>query len=219
MLLTTPYVLGIDDSPGKNLLRQVAARSETLERTLSNFTGDRVRGWLFHPADGNDDILIVRPKTKLTSIASTYTRVLRAEVEGLAEPRIDLGTGAWLRHPLLGAGSPYQIVLDSWRGAFSYVEEDQEHDIIGLRAPQIGAVHAVHSHWTVSDAPATIVMPTGTGKTETMLSVLVSAFSVGSGSCTSSSIGPSRTCYSSMARPTLANSRVWRKQSRAMKSS
>ena len=63
----------------------------------------------------------------------------------------------------------------SWRGAFSYVEEDQEHEIVGLRPPQIGAVHAVHSHWSVSDAPATIVMPTGTGKTETMLSVLVSA--------------------------------------------
>jgi hypothetical protein len=115
MLLTTPYVLGIDDSPGKNLLRQVAARRETLEGTLSNFTGARARGWLFHPADGNDDILIVRPKTKLTSIAATYTRVLGAEVEDLAGPRIELGTGTWLGHPLLGAGSPYQVVLDSWR--------------------------------------------------------------------------------------------------------
>src|SRR3989442_90837 len=37
------------------------------------------------------------------------------------------------------------------------------------------AAHAVHAHWSVSDATATIVMPTGTGKTETMLSVLVSA--------------------------------------------
>jgi hypothetical protein len=115
LLLTTPYVLGIDDSPDKNLLRQVAARRETLEGTLSNFTGARARGWLFHPADGNDDILIVRPKTKLTSIAATYTRVLGAEVEDLAGPRIELGTGTWLRHPLLGAGSLYQVVLDSWR--------------------------------------------------------------------------------------------------------
>src|ERR1700692_1240842 len=28
--------------------------------------------------------------------------------------------------------------------------------------------------WTVSNSPATLVMPTGTGKTETMLSILVS---------------------------------------------
>jgi len=33
----------------------------------------------------------------------------------------------------------------------------------------------VHAHWAVSNAPATIVMPTGTGKTETMLSILVSS--------------------------------------------
>ena len=44
----------------------------------------------------------------------------------------------------------------------------------GLREPQIGAIHAIHAHWTVSKQPATIVMPTGTGKTEVMLSILVS---------------------------------------------
>ena len=43
-----------------------------------------------------------------------------------------------------------------------------------MRPPQAGAVHAVHAHWAVGDEPATVVMPTGTGKTETMLSVLVS---------------------------------------------
>ena len=35
-------------------------------------------------------------------------------------------------------------------------------------------MHSAHAHWTVSDAPATIVMPTGTGKTDTMISILVS---------------------------------------------
>ncbi len=38
----------------------------------------------------------------------------------------------------------------------------------------IGALHALHMHWTVTEATATIVMPTGTGKTETMLSILTS---------------------------------------------
>jgi superfamily II DNA or RNA helicase len=32
----------------------------------------------------------------------------------------------------------------------------------------------IHGHWTTTDGTATIVMPTGTGKTETMLSILVS---------------------------------------------
>ncbi len=61
------------------------------------------------------------------------------------------------------------------RGAFSYVEEDPTVNIIGLRTAQIGAVHAAHAHWSVSSATATVVMPTGTGKTEVMLSLLVSA--------------------------------------------
>jgi len=64
--------------------------------------------------------------------------------------------------------------LASWRGAFTFREEDQDAELSGLRTPQIGALHAIHAHWTVSDEPAMIVMPTGTGKTETMLSTLVS---------------------------------------------
>jgi superfamily II DNA or RNA helicase len=42
----------------------------------------------------------------------------------------------------------------------------------GLRPPQLGALHAIGAHWSVFRSPATIVMPTGTGKTETMLSAL-----------------------------------------------
>jgi superfamily II DNA or RNA helicase len=42
----------------------------------------------------------------------------------------------------------------------------------GLRPPQLGALHAILAHrYTESDWPITIVMPTGTGKTETMLSI------------------------------------------------
>jgi superfamily II DNA or RNA helicase len=38
-----------------------------------------------------------------------------------------------------------------------------------LRPAQIGAVHALLSHWSLSHEVATVVLPTGTGKTETML--------------------------------------------------
>ncbi|MFB9982376.1 DEAD/DEAH box helicase family protein [Mesorhizobium kowhaii] len=41
----------------------------------------------------------------------------------------------------------------------------------GLRRPQIGGLHAALAHATRSTDPATIVMPTGTGKTETMLAL------------------------------------------------
>jgi len=38
-----------------------------------------------------------------------------------------------------------------------------------LRPAQIGAVYSLMSHWSLSNDVATIVLPTGTGKTETML--------------------------------------------------
>ena len=64
-------------------------------------------------------------------------------------------------------------VIKSWKGIFTYSKEEQSKRIKGLRLPQIGAIHSVHAHWAVSNQPATVVMPTGIGKTETMLSVLV----------------------------------------------
>ena len=65
-------------------------------------------------------------------------------------------------------------VLESFRGAISYAEADA--NTPGLRTPQLGALHAVLGYWTTKRmTPATVVMPTGTGKTETMLALLVAA--------------------------------------------
>lgn len=68
-------------------------------------------------------------------------------------------------------------VLNSWENNFEFIQEIQDNNknILkkGLRPPQIGAIYSILSHWTVNSKPSTIVLPTGTGKTETMLSVLV----------------------------------------------
>lgn len=39
----------------------------------------------------------------------------------------------------------------------------------GLRRARLGAVHAVAAHFTLSDAPAIVVMPTGSGKTAVLM--------------------------------------------------
>lgn len=58
----------------------------------------------------------------------------------------------------------------SLSGSFRFVELSASEP--GLRPPQLGALHAILAHRSTESAwPATIVMPTGTGKTETMLSV------------------------------------------------
>ena len=75
-------------------------------------------------------------------------------------------------------GEPQSIppsdVLASFDAAISYHAETETRP--GLRRPQLGAVHAVLGYWTTQRrTPATVVMPTGTGKTETMLALLVAA--------------------------------------------
>lgn len=65
-------------------------------------------------------------------------------------------------------------VLRSFAGAFSFAMDDPATGRPGLRRPQLGAVHSVLGYWTTAKTdPATVVMPTGTGKTDTMISLLV----------------------------------------------
>jgi superfamily II DNA or RNA helicase len=66
-------------------------------------------------------------------------------------------------------------IVKSWDGSFKFEQEDPDKGKRGLRRPQIGALYAVLAHWSTTDADATVVMPTGTGKTETMLALLVCA--------------------------------------------
>ncbi len=66
-------------------------------------------------------------------------------------------------------------VLQSWANKFSFRVEDESTGQLGLRMPQIGALHAICAHFAVGKQfdPATVVLPTGTGKTETMLATQV----------------------------------------------
>lgn len=79
----------------------------------------------------------------------------------------------------LGALAEYAArpdgVLAAWQDKFAFRTEDEEKDIPGLRTPQIGALHAISAHFAVGQKfePATVVLPTGTGKTETMLAMTV----------------------------------------------
>jgi superfamily II DNA or RNA helicase len=175
MLVIFPIIHAIDKSYSGNRIRQVAKRCLPIDGTLATFKRGRLHGLLFRPAVQTDEVIIV-PHEKFISIEDQ--RVVC--IAGATRDTSDLRDGTWIRHPLLKSGkvhyeSEIQDVIESWTDAFSYIEEDKTLGVKGLRKPQIGAVHAVHAHWSASDAPATIVMPTGTGKTEVMLSVLVSA--------------------------------------------
>lgn len=96
------------------------------------------------------------------------------------------GKFVWARHRLIeefknhraqvGPSSHAREIATTWRGAFSFRAErlgtNGGQSESGLRPPQLGALHAIGAHWSLEQSPATIVMPTGTGKTETMLAAL-----------------------------------------------
>ncbi|QRY76905.1 DEAD/DEAH box helicase family protein [Pseudomonas sp. PDNC002] len=98
------------------------------------------------------------------------------------------GKFSWARHRLLdefqsrratvGQADHSREVAACWSGKLRFVAERREPgqtgaaEHRGLRPPQLGALHAIGAHWSLERAPATIVMPTGTGKTETMLAAL-----------------------------------------------
>lgn len=164
----------------KQLLQPERVERVTIERDQTR----RSRTWRIKRPDGPvtlitarrltnysaDEVLLV-PRSSLpedvTSLQSFPSRA-RWIIPEPSEPEGDAAVAE--------AEERCERVHASWRRQFYFIEEERsDGDIItpGLRPPQIGALHAVLAHWKVTDAPATIVMPTGTGKTETMLAVLV----------------------------------------------
>ena len=128
---------------------------------------------------GNDVLIVTRP---IREDAFTGD-ILRVQATTLDAVTLAADTPRrWLRiRGKTGAvGTPQEAkrraaqVLHSWKEQFAYRVENQITGEEGLRPPQMGALFATLAHWTVSpEDPATIAMPTGTGKTETMLALLV----------------------------------------------
>jgi superfamily II DNA or RNA helicase len=98
---------------------------------------------------------------------------LRARLPIGSMPGDPLSNAAWIKANPLNRNEPDEV-LASYKGAISFYEASDESP--GLRPPQLGAMHAILGYWTTKrSTPATVVMPTGTGKTETMLALLVAA--------------------------------------------
>lgn len=98
---------------------------------------------------------------------------LRLTTSAQSALEVDLEGAQWVGALEMNSPSAVRSSLDA---AFRYTEENTAKARKGLRTPQIGAVHAVKGYWTLpQNLPATVVMPTGTGKTETMLSLFAAA--------------------------------------------
>ncbi|WP_232527586.1 MULTISPECIES: DEAD/DEAH box helicase family protein [Pseudomonas] len=68
-------------------------------------------------------------------------------------------------------------VYQSWKNhLFNFSLDDPKTNVPGLRKPQLAALYATQGHLVVDpSSTATVVMPTGTGKTDTMLGLIIAA--------------------------------------------
>lgn len=136
----------------------------------------RLKDPLYETADG--ERLVVTARRNIPRPADADGVLLQKEG----------GKLSWLHHRLIeelespAKDSGWREVLrkraERWEGQFAFRAEQPnedgsvDEDKRGLRPPQLGALHAIGAHWSINAQPATIVMPTGTGKTETMLAAL-----------------------------------------------
>lgn len=158
----------------RHVLRQ-GAEVEILERREVRITS-RTTLPVLHLANGDRVLVTSRPNIDRP-----------AGVDGILKERPE-GGYQWRSHRLLegfdarvaqvGWPCVAKEIATSWDGRLSFRSEVKQEDgtILpgqeGLRPPQLGALHAIGAHWSLGHQPATIVMPTGTGKTETMLAAL-----------------------------------------------
>lgn len=182
VVLTVPAMLSIDGSVLKSTLRQYSARRRVLQGTFEPFAHKRLQGFRFK-AESGETVIIVARKTLTIVDGEPVLLVPDAQTPQDIQEALRKGAGTWLspKPAKPTAVSAEEIVkscravLASWKDRFSFREgrhaTETEPAVPGLRRPQVGALHAALAHITSSTEPATIVMPTGTGKTETMLAI------------------------------------------------
>jgi len=181
--LHLPRLLEIDGKLHKSRLVKLRGCESVGEVSLAAFSQRTIKGLEGVIPSIGRVLLLPKPTTASLPEHSIIVVPEYRSAEELTE-RTSKGGIDWFRpKPILpknlsisDAEAICERVRRSWAGAFKFVEEIRDADgkIIrpGLRPPQLGALHAALAHWSVSTKPATIVMPTGTGKTETMLALM-----------------------------------------------
>jgi superfamily II DNA or RNA helicase len=167
-----------------NLVKRVAEPERVLEILASEHTSTHGRSLRCTSADGFTFAIVDRDTSSLQGCSAVLRLKDISSIE-VVRDQLDAGEGRWLlpkpRKP--GTGSLHAVaeatdgIAAGWKDQFKLIAEDFDGDRQlrqGLRPPQMGAIYATKAHWSVSNLPATLVLPTGAGKTDTMVSILVS---------------------------------------------
>jgi superfamily II DNA or RNA helicase len=166
-------------------LRQWRRGAIRERQSVGSYRSGAVTGVLLTADNGSQTLVVPATHVPTIEVESILvcqkpSRIFEDSESHFVDPRV-----SWLRPSLevvLAANlarlhQASRNARQSWQDRFHFKEErvDSNRNVIakGLRPPQMGAIHAAIGHWRAQDDPATIVMPTGTGKTETMLALLI----------------------------------------------
>lgn len=125
--------------------------------------------------DQNGNTYIICNKQYKTILNNEeYPLVLKTKSELDKIGNLNYQDLSWIKHPQLNSKeqSP-EMITKSWTNCINLKKEITSGDTIieqGLRTPQLGALYSIAKEWLEpKPEPSIIVMPTGTGKTETMI--------------------------------------------------
>ncbi len=177
-----PPLYNVNEKRNDNYIKHLIEPSYTDEVILEQYKKNDLKAIVITSINKNDEILLTN-KTK--NLPNEFDKIIRIQRKLPSnETYLDYISlrASWLKHPKLIKPTKSKIdynklnskIIKSWDNAFKFHVENVDKGIKGLRLPQTGAIHNILGHWAVSNQAATVVMPTGTGKTEVMISILVS---------------------------------------------
>ena len=168
-----------------NPIRKLAYRDHQRRCKISSYAQGKVAGFVATDSVGRTTLIVDRPTLADLPTDEAVQVEMVSDIDQVVRGLAD-GRTKWLKpkiadltlEEISASERRCAAIIESWVNKFQFKTErpGQDSDVVpGLRPPQIGALHAVLAHWSVTHAPATVVMPTGTGKTETMLALLTCA--------------------------------------------
>jgi len=155
-----------------NIVKQLGFREREIEGVITVIQKGRIRIRLSNPTPF-EYIEIRERKTSNAIHDNTPLLSLKDNVDDLSKitPSNVL---EWSYYPDEYVIRNSDKIVDSWFGKFTFKQEVQERSIKGLRLPQVGAIHSIAAYMSVKKTdPVTIVLPTGTGKTDTMIASMI----------------------------------------------
>ena len=154
-----------------NYVKHISAAAEVSEFEVVGLSSTRIMGFRAQTPSGFT-FAIVDKRTTSALDCEAVLLVPDASSPEAIELGLADGHGKWL-HPsiqrppqvTLPQMAPIQAAIRaSWKGTFHLRAEEFDGGTLvqsGLRPPQVGAIHAVKAHWSVTSSAATLVMPTG----------------------------------------------------------